>query len=72
MRQLALQILMRPSYALLDICGPVPPEYIDGDLVLPVYIPNNKIFTCLITSTNAKAKIYDPDTYIGEIGNKNN
>jgi hypothetical protein len=70
MRQLALQVLMRPSYALLDICGPVPSEYIDGDLILPIYIPNNKVFTCLITRAEARARTYDPDTYLGEIGNQ--
>ena len=43
-RQLALHVLMRPSYSFLDICGPIPVDYLDGELILPLFLPNNKVF----------------------------
>jgi len=67
-RQLALHVLVRPSYSLLDVNGVIPADYLEGEIVLPVFIPNNKIFTCLIAKQNAACKTYDPETYLGEIG----
>lgn len=67
-RQLALHVLMRPSYSLLDLCGQIPVDYLDGELILPLYIPNNKIFACMVAHQHAKGKTYDPEVYLGEIG----
>ena len=67
-RQLALHVLMRPTYSLLDVCGVIPVDYLEGELVLPVHIPNNKIFTCLVAHQSARCKAYDPAVYLGEIG----
>lgn len=67
-RQLALHVLMRPSYSLLDVCGPIPTDYLDGELILPLYIPNNKVFVCLVAHQHASCKTYSPELYLGEIG----
>ncbi len=69
-KQLVYHVLMRPSYSFLDVCGTIPMDYLEGELILPVYIPNNKIFLGLIASQHAKCKSYDPETFIGEIGEK--
>jgi hypothetical protein len=67
-RQLSLHVLMRPNYTLMDIPGTIPADYLDGELILPMFIPNNKIFTNITVHQHAKCKSYDPSTYIGEIG----
>lgn len=67
-RQLALHVLMRPSYSLLDVCDAIPADYLDGELILPLYIPNNKIFACLVAHQHAACKTYDQAVYLGEIG----
>jgi hypothetical protein len=59
---------MRPCYSFLDVCGTIPVDYLDGELMLPIYIPNNKVFLGLVASQHAKCKAYDPETFIGEIG----
>lgn len=67
-RQLVLQVLMRPNYALLDVCGIIPVDYLDGDLILPLYLPNNKIYVGLVAQQDAKSREYDPGVFVGEIG----
>jgi hypothetical protein len=67
-RQLAFHVLLRPRYSLLDICGVIPVDYLDGELVLPMYIPNNKTFMCMVAHQQARCKVFDQDTYVGEIG----
>ena len=67
-RQLALQVLMRPQHALLDIAGSIPSEYLDGDIVLPVYLPGDVLFACMTVKANAKGRSYDSNTYMHEIG----
>ena len=67
-RQLSLHVLMRPNYSLLDVCGAIPAEYLDGELILPMYIQNNKIFAGLVAHQLAKGRSYDPELYLGEIG----
>ena len=67
-RQLALHVLMRPSHSLLDVNGLIPADYLDGELVLPLFLPNNKIFACLVAKQHAKCKTYDAALYLGEIG----
>ena len=67
-RQLALHVLLRPSHSFLDICGVIPADYLDGELILPLYIPHNKIFAGLVAHQHAKCKSYDPELYLGEMG----
>lgn len=67
-RQLALHVLMRPSHSLLDVNGVIPADYLDGEIILPLFLPNNKIFTCLVVPQQAQCKTYDPELYLGEIG----
>ena len=68
MRQMILQVLMRPHFALLDVCGVIPADYLDGDLILPIFIPNNKIFVGLVVRQGAGGRVYDPAVFLGEIG----
>jgi hypothetical protein len=68
MRQIALQVLMRPSYALLDVCCPIPAEYLEGDLILPIFLPNNKAFLCIVAKQHAKGRAYDSALLQTEIG----
>lgn len=68
-RQLALHVLMRPSHSLLDVNGVIPADYLDGEIILPLFLPNNKIFACLVAKQHSKCKTYDPELYLGEIGN---
>ena len=67
-RQLALHVLLRPSHSFLDICGVISADYLDGELILPLYIANNKIFAGLVAPHHARCKTYDPELYLGEIG----
>lgn len=67
-RQLALHLLMRPNCTLMDVCGTIPVDYLDGELILPVFIPNNKTFTNLAVCQHTKGRTYDQDTYTGELG----
>jgi hypothetical protein len=67
-RQLCLHALMRPHYSFLDICGIIPADYLDGDLILPIYVQNNKIFLGLVAHQQAKSKAYNPAVMLEEIG----
>lgn len=67
MRQVALQVLLRPVYALLDVCGPIPVEYLEGDLILPIFISPDKIFLCLVARQNARGRTYDPALLVREV-----
>lgn len=67
-RQLALHVLMRPSHSLLDVNGVMPVDYLEGEIVLPLFLPNHKIFACLVARQQAGCKTYDPELYLGEMG----
>ena len=67
-RQLVYHILMRPCYSFLDVCGTIPMDYLEGELMLPIYIPNNKVFVGLVASQHAKCMAYDSTTFVGEMG----
>lgn len=59
---------MRPSFAMLDVCGTIPADYLVGEIVLPLYLPTSKLFSCLVAMQNAKGCEYDQELYRGEMG----
>jgi hypothetical protein len=67
-QQLCLHSILKPSSSLLDISGNIPADYYEGEIILPIFIPNNKIFACLAVSQNARCKFYNPSLYQDEIG----
>ena len=68
MRQLALHALLRADHSLLDVCGLISEDYLEGDLVLPIFIPQDRIFVSLVASQPCKCADYYPETYGEEIG----
>lgn len=68
MRQLAIQVLMRAQWSLLDIPGSIPAEYVDGDIVFPMFIEQDRLFSCIAVKSDAKGRTYDPDMYGREMG----
>ena len=67
-RQLCLHAILRPSYSLMDIEGLVHPDYMEGELVLPMFIPNNRMFVSLVVSQTAGCRLYNQAVYKDEIG----
>lgn len=70
-RQLCLHAFLRPRYSLLDLVGAIPTDYLDGEIMLPMFIPNHKIFACLVAGEEAKCRSYDSALYQSEIGAHN-
>lgn len=73
-RQLMLHSALRADHSMLDVCGAISQEYAAGELVLPVQIPQNKVFTSLVVSLAAEARApcskvatYDPEGYMDEL-----
>lgn len=66
-RQLAMQVLMRPQHALLDVAGVIPTDYLDGDIVLPMFMPQGRLFACLQVRMNARSQTYKTETYMREM-----
>ena len=69
-RQVALHALLRADHSLLDMCGSIPDEedYLDGELVLPIMLPRNKVFACLVASKPCLCVRYDRKVYEQEMG----
>lgn len=67
-KQLALHALLRPAYSLMDVSGVIPVDYLEGELVWPMFIPNNKIFVSLVASNTCRAVQYVQELYKNEIG----
>jgi hypothetical protein len=67
-RQMVLHVLLRADFSLLDICGPVPAEYLTGELVLPVMLPWNRMFALLVVDRECKGRSYNPETFAEEMG----
>lgn len=67
-RQLCLQVLLRPTYSLLEIQGSVPTDYPEGEIILPIFIPKNKTFALLVVPQEAGCKEYNPSLFQAEIG----
>ena len=68
MRQVALHALLRADHSLLDVCGPIPEDYLAGELVFPIFIPQDRIFVSLVASQSCKCANYYPDTFSEEMG----
>jgi hypothetical protein len=66
--QLCLHALLRAQNSFLDVCGVIPTDYVEGEMMLPLYLPNNKIFVSLVTWQHAKCRAYDPVLFQNEIG----
>ena len=64
------QLLMRPRFALLDICGAIAASYLAGEIVLPLHLPTSKLFACLVVTPSAKGCEYDQELYKGEMGER--
>ena len=67
-RQAVLHALLRADYSLLDICGCVQEDYLEGEIVLPIMLPQNKAFACLVATHPCKCATYDTSVYQQEIG----
>ena len=67
-KQLCLHAVLHPSFSLMDIEGLIQPDYLEGELVLPVFIPNNKMFVSLVVPQQAACRKYSPATFKDEIG----
>lgn len=65
--QMILQILSRPDYCLMDI-GTMPEDYLEGELILPVFAQQNKLVVFLVAAEHAKAKTYDHKKLEEEMG----
>ena len=67
-RQVVLHALLRADASLLDVCGTIPADYLEGQLVLPIGLPQNRLFACLVASHPCKCAEYDPALYEQEMG----
>ena len=69
-RQAVLHALLRADASLLDVCGTIPTDYLEGQLVLPIGLPQSRLFACLVASHPCKCAEYDPALYEQEMGAK--
>ena len=67
-RQLCLHAVLHPNYTLMDVEGLIQPDYLEGELVLPLFIPNNKMFVSLVVSQTAGCSRYNQAIFKDEIG----
>ena len=67
-RQLVLHALLRADHSLMDVCGPIPADYIQGELVLPIGIQRSKVFVSLVAHGSCMAGEYDPEVFLEEMG----
>ncbi len=67
-RQLCLHYMINPTFSLVDIEGTIPRDFPEGEIILPLGIPSNKMFANIILKQNARSWDYDPGTYTSEIG----
>jgi hypothetical protein len=66
-RQLFLHALSRPAFSLLDVAS-LPDDYVDGELILPIYCHHGKALAFLIASGRAVARSYCDATFQQELG----
>jgi hypothetical protein len=67
-RQLCLHAVLRPSFSLMDIEGLIQPDYMEGEIVLPLFIPNNRMYVSLVVSQQAGCREYNQAVFKDEIG----
>ena len=67
-RQAVLHAMLRADYSLLDICGTIPHDYLEGHITLPVSLPQSRLFACLVASQPCKCVCYDSKLYEQEMG----
>ena len=67
-RQVVLHALVRADASLLDVCGTIPRDYLAGQIVLPIGLPQNRLFACLAATHPCKCADYDPRLYEQEMG----
>lgn len=65
--QLCLHVHTRPSYSLLELAAP-PRDYIDGELILPIYIDRAKSLLLLVAQGAVRGRRYDPALLAQELG----
>ena len=70
LRQLALHALLRPTHSLMDVCGVVPVDYLEGEIMLPVFLPINRVFVSLVVWQGARWGTYDPNVFKAEMGKR--
>jgi hypothetical protein len=65
--QLCLHVHTRPSYSLLELAAP-PSDYIEGELILPIYIDRAKSLLLLVAQGAVRGRRYDPALLGQELG----
>ncbi len=69
-QQLIFHSALRSDASMLDIEGAIPPEYLDGDIILPLHLPTDKIFACMTVAREFwRPAVYNPELYLEEICN---
>jgi len=66
-RQLCLHVHTRPAFSLLELPA-VPQDYIEGELVLPIYVDRGKALLLLVAQGDVKGRRYDPALLAQELG----
>jgi len=66
-QQLIFHTLLRADYSMLDIEGPIPAEYLNGDIVLPIQLPRDRVFACMVAHRTCRPTTYNPLLYLEEI-----
>jgi hypothetical protein len=67
-RQLVLHSFLRADFSLIDVSGSIPDEYLAGDMVMPIFLPQNKILVLLVVNHECKGSTYEPSLFKDEIG----
>jgi hypothetical protein len=66
-QQLVFHTLLRADFSMLDIEGPIPAEYLDGDIVLPIQLPRDRVFACMVAHRTCRPTAYNPTLYLEEM-----
>jgi hypothetical protein len=66
-QQLVFHTLLRADFSMLDIEGPIPAEYLDGDIVLPIQLPRDRVFACMVAHRTCHPTAYNPTLYLEEM-----
>ena len=66
-RQLVFHALTAPNYSLLELSSP-PPDYAQGEIVLPVGLPRDRSLVFLVVPYPARSRAYSQDVFREEMG----